>query len=649
MYRTLCLVLPRLVAVLLAILDPAMTWAQSAVILHDQSSATFELEKGNMIVLGAAQTMTLDQALKEFDQPHASPSSQPCDPEGCWVGMSLKSGFDRDQEITLTVYADLVDTWIEREDGTVRQLRSTGTMAPRPAHDATGDFSLGKGERVKLVARTQRAKVFPWDADPAMRVQSAAKALEDGRRDDVMNGLLVGGLMTLALYNFLVALTSRSSSYYWYVAYLLFMAFSSFAYDTQAEFTALIFTGHPLLRVTCQYGSQCLMWLCLVAFARSFLDTRTRLPRFDWLWAIPVIIGALAVAAGAFGLDYWNAASYLGYSLPAPLGIVASILCLARGYRPARYFLVAQSVLCIGELIQVAHDFGFIDFDYARGSWGRAISFRTVFLGSLLEAILFSLALSDRVKTLMQTVADQTISNLRDREILVNSQKEQLEIDVAARTRELNDEKQKSDQLLLTVLPAEIAAELKATGYSRPRRYDDASILFTDFRNFTSTVSALPAARLVDELNEIFQEFDEILLAHGVEKIKTIGDSYMVAAGLPEPAPDHAERCVGAALRMLSFIDERNKTSSIKWGMRAGNHSGAVVAGIVGKTKFAFDVFGDTVNIASRMESSGEPGRLNVSAYTFDLIKATHRATYRGKIEMKGKGEIDMYFVDVAT
>jgi adenylate cyclase len=207
-------------------------------------------------------------------------------------------------------------------------------------------------------------------------------------------------------------------------------------------------------------------------------------------------------------------------------------------------------------------------------------------------------------------------------------------LEVEERTRELQREKHKSDQLLLSVLPAEVAEELKACGESRPRRYDDVSILFTDFRNFTTTVSALPAERLVAELNEIFQVFDTILVKHGVEKIKTIGDSYMVASGLPQVVPDHAIRCVAAALDMLSFMQQRNLTSAIKWGMRVGIHSGPVVAGIVGKTKFAFDVFGDTVNIASRMESNSEPGRLNVSAYTYHLIRDSFLGEYRGKVRV---------------
>ena len=155
----------------------------------------------------------------------------------------------------------------------------------------------------------------------------------------------------------------------------------------------------------------------------------------------------------------------------------------------------------------------------------------------------------------------------------------------------------------------------------------------------------MPADRMVAELNEIFGAFDDICDELGVEKIKTIGDAYMAAAGLPKPCADHAQRCVRAGLRMLDYLEQRNRTSAFKWSLRVGVHSGPVVTGVVGKRKYAFDVWGDTVNVASRMESAGEAGRVNVSAYTYDLIRTEFECEYRGKVDAKGKGQIDMYFV----
>ncbi len=211
--------------------------------------------------------------------------------------------------------------------------------------------------------------------------------------------------------------------------------------------------------------------------------------------------------------------------------------------------------------------------------------------------------------------------------------------------RDVAAEHERSEQLLRNILPAELAQELSATGSARPARHESVTILFTDFSGFTQAASTMPADRMVAELNEIFAAFDDITDACGVEKIKTIGDAYMAAAGLPKPCADHAHRCVRAGLRMLDYLEHRNQMSAFKWSLRVGVHAGPVVAGVVGKRKYAFDIWGDTVNVASRMESAGEVGRVNVSAYTFDLVRDEFACEYRGKVSAKGKGEIDMYFV----
>jgi adenylate cyclase len=214
----------------------------------------------------------------------------------------------------------------------------------------------------------------------------------------------------------------------------------------------------------------------------------------------------------------------------------------------------------------------------------------------------------------------------------------------------IGKEKQRSEKLLLNILPEETAEELKATGTAKTKRYDLVSVLFTDFKNFTQASEILSPEDLVAEINYCYSEFDRIVERFGIEKIKTIGDSYMCAGGLPVSNTSHPFDVVSAGIEMVKFI-ERNKQERIQSGLpyfelRLGIHSGPVVAGIVGIKKFAYDIWGDTVNTASRMESSGEVGRVNISGTTYQLVKDKFNCMYRGKIEAKNKGVIDMYFTE---
>lgn len=216
---------------------------------------------------------------------------------------------------------------------------------------------------------------------------------------------------------------------------------------------------------------------------------------------------------------------------------------------------------------------------------------------------------------------------------------------VKERTKELEQEKNKSEELLQNILPVTLVEELKTKGHVKPREFKNVSILFTDFKGFTYIAAVLPADKLVNELNEIFKHFDKIIEKYQLEKLKTIGDSYMVGAGLPNESDDHAVKIILAGLEMQKYICKRNELSAIKWEMRAGIHSGHVIAGVVGSKKFTYDIWGDTVNIASRMESAGASGEINISAYTYMLVKEYFDCEYRGKVSAKGKGELDMYFV----
>ncbi|OFX44630.1 MAG: hypothetical protein A2046_01225 [Bacteroidetes bacterium GWA2_30_7] len=215
---------------------------------------------------------------------------------------------------------------------------------------------------------------------------------------------------------------------------------------------------------------------------------------------------------------------------------------------------------------------------------------------------------------------------------------------------QIRKEQEKSEALLLNILPVKTATELKETGKATPHYYKKASVLFTDFKGFTMSCEKLTPVELVEKLHSYFVKFDEITSKYKLEKIKTIGDAYMCAGGIPEEDDSHIEKIVKAALEIQQYMEERKiedeKYEKDVWQLRLGIHTGEIIAGVVGKKKFAYDVWGDTVNTASRMESSGEPGKVNISESTYEFIKNQFTFTKRGMIEAKNKGKISMYFVD---
>ena len=209
----------------------------------------------------------------------------------------------------------------------------------------------------------------------------------------------------------------------------------------------------------------------------------------------------------------------------------------------------------------------------------------------------------------------------------------------------LETEKQRSEDLLLNILPAEIASRLKADEDPIADSFESVTVLFADLSGFTDLSRTMPATKLVMLLNDLFSRFDSLAEKHGVEKIKTIGDAYMAASGLTDGEEDHAGKIADLALGMQEAFHAFRRENNVDLKLRIGTHSGAVVAGVIGKQKFAYDLWGDTVNIASRMESEGIPDQIQISAETWKLLSTRYQSTLRGEIQIKGHSARTTYLL----
>jgi class 3 adenylate cyclase len=208
---------------------------------------------------------------------------------------------------------------------------------------------------------------------------------------------------------------------------------------------------------------------------------------------------------------------------------------------------------------------------------------------------------------------------------------------------ELVKQRKKSERLLLNTLPEKVIHDLKEHGLSKPELFPDVSVLFSDFIGFTKLSMSVSPEFLISELSAIFTAFDDIISANGCERIKTIGDAYLAVSGMPDAAPEHAKNLVKSAIEMIQFLKQRNLTSEIQWENRIGIHSGPVVGGIVGVKKYLYDIFGDTVNTASRLETASEAMCITVSQVTYNDVSNVFSFESKGPIELKGKGALDLY------
>ena len=479
-----------------------------------------------------------------------------------------------------------------------------------------------------------------------LRVGTLEPLMEDLHTQDFIQGIYFGFMLLIFIYNGLLFVSTREKIYLYYAAYLfsitLFMGFI-FQY-----FFQYLWPDYPQIN-RFAVGSSALTIFFAILFSRQFLSTRENVPglhRVSYLFlAVPVVIVLLMVAG-------WHTVALemaqVSILLMAVYLLVIGFAVHRQGFRPAKYYLLAWTVLIVSFVLAILESLNILPvspyLNYLQ-------------IGSAIEVSLLSFALAYRINTYKRErseAREQALQAAREKNAIVERQNEVLEERVAARTTQLNqtlslveEEKKKADHLLTNILPRDIATELKDTGHAEPRFFESVSVLFLDIVSFSLLTQDLPPSELVARLDRLFQGFDDIVRHYEIEKIKTIGDAYMAVAGVPTALPNHAVRTVLAARDIHAFVaDVPPDSQGRRWEIRVGIHSGPVVAGVVGHHKFAYDIWGNTVNLAARMEARSEAGRINLSEATFAQLNGQIPCTYRGKMEAKNMGRIGMYFVD---
>jgi class 3 adenylate cyclase len=289
---------------------------------------------------------------------------------------------------------------------------------------------------------------------------------------------------------------------------------------------------------------------------------------------------------------------------------------------------------------------------FSRSFWAYFI-YLFIFLACIAAAVKLTANYHNKIKRDLEKVIEEKTKEIQvQKDAIQDKQRilQEKQLNLHVEQLKLHQEKRKSDKLLLNILPKATANDLKRLGTAAPKFYNSVTVMFTDFKNFTQIAETLTPQALIEELNQCFIAFDRIMIKYGIEKIKTIGDSYMCAGGLPLENNSHPYDMILAAMEIQDFMikkkKEKNDLNIPYWDIRIGVNTGPVIAGVVGESKFAYDIWGDTVNLASRMESSGEPGKINISGPTYELVKEQFICVHRGKIAAKNKGQVDMYFVE---
>lgn len=472
------------------------------------------------------------------------------------------------------------------------------------------------------------------------------------------HGIFFGIMLAMIVFNFIIYLMYRYRPYLVYAGFMVTQTI--YQLSVSGFLKEFVFYNMPLVGKHSPFYTAVISLAGYVYFCRVYLESSKYAPRMDriYKWVYLVLLADMLVGV-FYNLNVGNNLLLLSGLVIIIFPFFMAITAIRQKYRQAVYFLLSSILSYIGYFLYVG-----MKMEVVPQVFFTRYSFQ-MFFG--VQSLLFATGLADRMNLIRKELEQKKLEKARlekEQEIalknILEKQNEELEIKVQERTIELEEknreiehdreiirqERVKSDNLLLNIMPEKIARRLKAGEKTIAETFDNVTVLFCDIVGFTKLSKVIGPQDLVMKLNAIFSEFDQLATQYGLEKIKTIGDAYMCVCGLPEPKPDHAERTAMFALGMLDAIKQHeNELTGGSISVRIGINSGMVVAGVIGNQKFAYDLWGETVNTASRLESQGESMKIQCSEATYELLSGKFSFEERGDVELKGMGMAKAYFL----
>jgi class 3 adenylate cyclase len=521
---------------------------------------------------------------------------------------------------------------------------------------------ISKNESVSILRSIDQDNGF---YESLIKYSEHQNDLEIDRFSIYLQGIGFGALAAFLLLAFYTAILNNEKSnlifFIWLLLGLVHISIVDIDGDRFSEFFMNVDSNNFISRNLQISISQILVPLTTLFFillSAYLIDIKNNFPKWRKAFLVTYTISAILLAAACFILLVLveNKLDPLYRIIPVIISpfyiitngiigvsfFIGTLILVFRRHPQAIYLLLCQILMIPGGFTrQVLETFFDKSFNYEDYFLTNELIILVDLALLIIQALLLNFSIIRKMKFLQMEVI--AIGD-KNRQILAE-QNEKLEIKVKERTHELHLESQKSERLMLNILPQSIATRLKAGDESISDSYKNATILFSDLVGFTKMSSGKTAEDLVFLLNDLFKRFDTRATSLGLEKIKTIGDAYMVAGGLPTNDDEHAIRVTKMALGMYEDLEAFNKEHGMELDMRIGINSGPVVAGVIGHSKFSYDLWGNTVNTASRMESTCMPGKVQVSPSTYEQIKGHFDVQENQVIECKGLGQIMTYFV----